>query len=256
MSDRTPRLAGKAALVTGGASGIGLATARRFAAEGARVALTDVNEEAGAEAARELGAAAFFLRHDVTSESGWEALMRECAARLGGVDVLLNSAGIFRFGTVEDTTLDEWRRTIAVNLDGTFLGCRAAVRAMRERGGSIINMSSVSGLRGDPDNAAYDASKGGVRLLTKSVALHCARRGYPVRCNSVHPGGIDTPMVRSYFAERPDPDAEARAWLREVPAGRLGRAEEIASLNLYLASDEASYVTGAEFTIDGGMSAA
>ena len=255
MNERTLRLAGKAALVTGGASGIGLATARRFVAEGARVVIADLDEAAGAQAAGELGAAAFFLRHDVTSEPGWEALMRECAARFGGVDVLLNSAGVFRFGTIEDTTLAEWRRTIAVNLDGTFLGCRAAVRAMRERGGSIINMSSVSGLRGDPDNAAYDASKGGVRLLTKSVALHCARRGYPVRCNSVHPGSIDTPMVRGCFASRPDPDAEARAWLREVPAGRLGRAEEIASLNLYLASDEASYVTGAEFTIDGGMTA-
>ena len=255
MSDRTLRLAGKAALVTGGASGIGLATARRFATEGARVAITDLDEGAGATAAHELGDAAFFMHHDVTSESGWEAVMRESVSRFGGVDVLLNSAGVFRFGTIEDTTLDEWRQTIAINLDGTFLGCRAAVRAMREHGGSIINMSSISGLRGDPDNAAYNASKGGVRLLTKSVALHCARRGYPIRCNSVHPGSIDTPMVRSYFTGRPDPEAEERAWLREIPVGRLGRAEDIASLILYLASDEASYVTGAEFTIDGGMTA-
>ena len=250
------RLAGKAALITGGASGIGLATARRFVAEGARVTITDLNEDLGSEAARGLGAAAFFVRHDVTRESDWEAVMRESTARFGAVDVLLNCAGIFRFGTIEDTTLEEWRQTIAINLDGTFLGCREAVRAMRGRGGSIINMSSVSGLVGDPDNAAYDASKGGVRLLTKSVALHCARRGYPIRCNSVHPGGIDTPMVRRYFSGRPDPGAEEREWLRLSPMGRLGRAEEIASLNLYLASDEASFVTGAEFTIDGGTSAA
>ena len=249
------RLAGKAALVTGGASGIGLAAARRFVAEGARVAITDRDEALGAAAARALGPAAFFVHHDVTSEADWEAAMDECVSRFGGVDIVLNSAGIFRFGTVEDTTLEEWRQTIAVNLDGTFLGCREAVRAMRGRGGSIVNMSSVSGLVGDPDNAAYDASKGGVRLLTKSVALHCAKRGYPVRCNSVHPGGIDTPMVRRYFAARPDPEAEERAWLRHSPIGRLGRAEEIASLILYLASDESSFVTGSEFTIDGGSTA-
>ena len=250
------RLAGKAALVSGGASGIGLAAARRFVAEGARVAITDRDEALGAAAARELGENAFFIRHDVTSESDWAAAMAECGSRFGGVDIVLNSAGIFRFGNVEDTTLEEWRRTIAINLDGTFLGCREAVRTMRERGGSIVNMSSVSGLVGDPDNAAYDASKGGVRLLTKSVALYCAKQGYPIRCNSVHPGGIDTPMVQSYFAARPDPEAEKRAWLRQSPIGRLGRAEEIASLILYLASDEASFVTGSEFTIDGGSTAA
>lgn len=250
------RLEGKAALVTGGASGIGLAAARRFVAEGARVAITDRDEALGAAAARELGEDAFFIRHDVTSEADWAATMQACVSRFGGVDIVLNSAGIFRFGNVEDTTLEEWRQTIAINLDGTFLGCREAVRAMRERGGSIVNMSSVSGMVGDPDNAAYDASKGGVRLLTKSVALYCAKQGYPIRCNSVHPGGIDTPMVRSYFAARRDPEAEKSAWLRQSPIGRLGRAEEIASLILYLASDEASFVTGSEFTIDGGSTAA
>ena len=250
------RLAGKAALVTGGASGIGLATARRFVAEGARVAITDRDEELGAEAARGIGPEAFFVRHDVTREDDWAAAMHECVSRLGAVDILVNSAGIFRFGTVEHTTLEEWRQTIAVNLDGTFLGCREAVRTMRERGGAIVNLSSVSGLVGDPDNAAYDASKGGVRLLTKSVALYCARQGYGIRCNSVHPGGIDTPMVRSYFSARPDPAAEEREWLRHSAIGRLGRPEEIASLILYLASDEAGFVTGAEFTIDGGSTAA
>ena len=250
------RVAGKAALITGGASGIGLAAARRFVAEGARVAITDRDEELGAAAARELGENAFFIRHDVTSEADWAAAVQACGSRFGGVDIVLNSAGIFRFGNVEDTTLEEWRQTIAINLDGTFLGCREAVRAMRKRGGSIVNMSSVSGLVGDPDNAAYDASKGGVRLLTKSVALYCAKQGYPIRCNSVHPGGIDTPMVRGYFAARPDPVAERRTWLRQSPIGRLGRAEEIASLILYLASDEASFVTGSEFTIDGGSTAA
>ena len=250
------RLASKAALVTGGASGIGLAATRRFVAEGARVAITDQDEGLGTAAARELGPDAFFMRQDVTSEADWEAAMHESVSRFGGVDVVLNSAGIFRFGNVEDTSLKEWRQTIAINLDGTFLGCREAVRAMRERGGSIVNMSSVSGIVGDPDNAAYDASKGGVRLLTKSVALYCAKQGYPIRCNSVHPGGIDTPMVRSYFADRPDPDAEKSAWLRQSPIGRLGKAEEIASLILYLASDESSFVTGSEFTIDGGSTAA
>ena len=255
-SVNSQRLAGKVALVTGGASGIGLAAARRFVAEGARVAITDRDESLGAAAARELGTVAFFTRHDVASETDWAAAMGECVARLGALDVLLNSAGIFRFGNVEDTTLEEWRQTIAVNLDGTFLGCREGVRAMRERGGSLVNMSSVSGLVGDPDNAAYDASKGGVRLLTKSVALYCAKQAYPIRCNSVHPGGIDTPMVRGYFAARPDPEAEKNTWLRQSPISRLGRAEEIASIILYPASDESGFVTGAEFTIDGGSTAA
>ena len=256
MSDHgRGRLAGNAALITGGASGIGLASARRFLAEGARVMVTDVNEASGVAAIEKLGDDARFLRQDVTHESHWDEVTEAAKRELGGLDVLVNCAGVFRYGTIEDTTLEQWRETLAINLDGTFLGCRAAVKAMRASGGSIVNLSSVSGLVGDADNAAYNASKGGVRLLTKSIALHCARQGYRIRCNSVHPGAIDTPMVRSYIQSRPDPQAEQRRWDGFQPIGRLGKAEEIAGLILYLACDESEFVTGAEFTIDGGTTA-
>ena len=250
------RLADKTALITGGASGIGLATARRFLDEGARVLITDIDETKAAATKAVLEEEAHFLPHDVTSESDWEQVMRSAKETLGGVDILLNCAGVLTYGGIELTSFELWRHTLSVNLDGTFLGCRAAVRAMRERGGgSIINLSSSAGLVGHPDSAAYDASKGGVRLLTKSVALYCAREGYGVRCNSVHPGGTYTPMVRNHFDAQPDPKAEEAAWLAALPLGRFAEAEEIAAMILFLASDEASFVTGAEFVIDGGKTA-
>ena len=249
------RLTAKRALITGGASGIGLATAERFVEEGAGVVITDIAEAKGATAVSRIGADARFFQQDVTRESEWDSVMAATLDALGGLDILVNCAGIFRYGTIEDTSFELWRNTIAINLDGTFLGCRAAVKAMRERGGSIVNLSSTSGLVGFPESAAYDASKGGVRLLTKSVALYCAREGYGIRCNSVHPGGTDTPMVRGYFDDQLDPKEEESDWLAALPLGRLAKPEEIASLILYLASDEASFVTGAEFTIDGGRTA-
>ncbi|MEE8535312.1 MAG: glucose 1-dehydrogenase [Kiloniellales bacterium] len=251
------RLDGRIALITGGASGIGRATARRFVAEGARVVITDVNEADGAAAADELGADGLFLAHDVTDEGAWEAVVARALEVFGRLDVLLNGAGVAGMDDdIDACTLTEWRRVLAVNLEGVFLGCRHGVRAMRQTGGgSIVNISSVLGLVGDHDCLAYSASKGGVRLLTKSVALHCARNGYNIRCNSVHPGYLETPMVMDELAAKADPEARLEEIVALHPLGRLGSPEDVANMILFLASDEASFVTGAEFTVDGGYSA-
>ena len=254
-TNATARIAGKTALITGGASGIGLATASRFMQEGAQVMITDIDGERGAKAIAKLGDNARFLAQDVTDEAGWDEVVGTTQDQLGALDILVNCAGVFWYGTIENTTYDLWKRLMAINLDGTFLGCRAAVKAMRDHGGSIINLSSTSGLRGFADCAAYDASKGGVRLLTKSVALHCARERYGIRCNSVHPGGTDTNMVREWFEDRGDAKAEENIWVEGTPVGRLGLPEEIAGLILFLASDEAGFITGAEYVIDGGKTA-
>ncbi len=250
------RLQDKVALVTGAASGIGRRCAQRFVEEGARVAMTDIDREGLVAAAAPLGAAACAIGHDVAGEADWEAAVAAATATFGRLSILVNSAGSGHAASIEDTTFEDWRRAMAVNADGTFLGCRAGVAAMKETGGAIVNLSSVSGLVGGHNLAAYNASKGAVRLLTKSVALHCARKGYGIRCNSVHPAFIDTPMVEALIARSRDP-ASARARLEaQIPLRRLGRAGEVADMIVYLASDEAAFVTGAEFVIDGGLTAA
>ncbi|MFL5221428.1 MAG: glucose 1-dehydrogenase [Microvirga sp.] len=249
------RLEGKVALISGGASGIGLATARRFAEEGASVVLADIDRAAGERACREVEGASFEPL-DVTSDENWRQAA-DAAAHRGALDILVNSAGIVAFGSIEDVSLEDWRRTMSVNLDGTFLGCRHGVRVMKEsgRGGSIVNLSSVSGIIGGHNIAAYNAAKGAVRLLTKSVALHCARKGYGIRCNSVHPGFVETPMLEAVVNQGRNPQ-DTRAKLQAgVPLGRNARPEEVAAMIAYLASDEAAFVTGAEFVIDGGVTA-
>jgi 3(or 17)beta-hydroxysteroid dehydrogenase len=249
------RLAGKIALVTGGASGLGLAAGKRFADQGGRVVLADI----AIEAARSAAAGSDRLEAielDVTDERAWERVVNDVVARYGKLDVLVNSAGIAPFADIETCTTDEWHRTMAVNVDSVFFGCRNGVRAMKETGGgSIVNISSVSGLIGGHNTAAYNASKGAVRLLTKSVALHCARRQYRIRCNSVHPTFVETPMLESVVALTRDPASTRAKLAASVPLGRIARAEEIADMLLYLACDESQFVTGAEFVIDGGMTA-
>ena len=246
------RVAGKVALVTGGASGIGRGCARVLAAEGARVVVADRDLERGAAVAEELGAPHGFAHLDVTDEEGWMRVM----ASIERLDVLVNSAGIAVWGDIEQLTLEQWRHQHAVNADGTFLGCRAAVGAMKHTGGgSIINLSSVAGLIGVADAAAYCSSKGAVRLLTKSVALHAARAGYNIRCNSVHPSFIDTPMVQQFVDAAPD-KAKARTFFeRAAPLKRLGEVDDVAKLVLFLASDESKFITGAELVVDGGLTA-
>jgi 3(or 17)beta-hydroxysteroid dehydrogenase len=252
----TGRLAGKGAFVTGAASGLGRAIARAYAAEGARLALADIAVEAGRAAAAELGASALFLEHDVTNEASWIAALESAAQALGRLDVVVNNAGIGPLGTIEKTTLEEWRRVHAVNLDGVFLGCKHGLPHLRAAGGgALINLSSVAGLIGTPTLAAYGSSKAAVRQLTKSVALHCAHRRDGIRCNSIHPVYIATPMVEAMVAGTRDPAATRAALAAHVPLGRLGEAEEVAALAVYLASDEARFVTGAEFVIDGGLTA-
>lgn len=248
------RMDGKVALVTGAASGLGKATALRLAEEGARVLCTDVDTEGGEAVAKEIGASAHFQRHDVTSEAQWEAALHEVTERFGGLHALVNNAGIVIVRSIEDTSLEEWRRQMAVNLDGAFLGCKHGLRAMREGGGSIVNLSSVAGLVGQPPFVAYSASKGGVRLLTKSVAAHCLQLALPVRCNSIHPGGIDTPMTRSLGEKIPGAGPTTLAVLDKMDvSGPLGRPIDVANLVLFLASDESQLINGAEIAIDGGL---
>jgi 3(or 17)beta-hydroxysteroid dehydrogenase len=250
------RLAGKFAFITGGASGIGLATAQRFAEEGAQVALADIND-AGVKAVAATNPAFFAVHLDVVDEASWDAAMAEALGRFGRLDILLNSAGIAPLGDIEKETLAQFRRVMAINVDGVFLGCRAGVVAMKDHGGSIVNMSSVSGLIGGNNIAAYNASKGAVRLLTKSVALHCARKQYGIRCNSVHPTFVETPMLMEGLNRRPE-DQRQRiedALRAQVPLGRFAKPVEIADLIVYLSSDESKFVTGAECVIDGGMTA-
>ena len=220
------RLHGKVALITGAASGIGRATAALFHAEGAKVAATDRNE-AGLKA---LGPDAdLILAQDVTDEARWREVVDAVLAAFGRLDILVNSAGIGVLGNIEQATLADWRKVHAVNVEGTFLGCREAVRAMKPTGGgSIVNLSSVAGIIGDASSAAYCASKGAVRLLTKSAALHCARAGYKIRVNSVHPSFAETPMVLEGIARAKDPDRVRAGLSRAAPMGRMGKAEEVA----------------------------
>ena len=248
------RLEGKTALVTGAASGIGLQTSIRLAEEGALVMMTDINHEEGLQQAEKLGANATFLKLDITEEEEWISILDETVKRFGHLDILVNSAGMVLIADVEQITLEDWRKVHAVNLDGTFLGCKHGVRVMKEFGvGSIINLSSVSGMIGGFNLAAYNSSKGAVRMLTKSVALHCARAGYGIRCNSIHPTFIETPMLESMIRDSPDPEKARQTLVRQVPLRRIGKPDDVAKMIVYLASDESTFVTGTEMVIDGGV---
>lgn len=243
------------ALVTGGASGIGAASARLLAAEGAKVMIADRDAEKGAQVAREIGASAKSVTLDVADAASWEAAVAATLKAFGGWNVLVNSAGILRHGSVESESLEDWRAIMEINVKGTWRGCRLAVAHMKETGGSIVNLSSIAGIEGGGDLCAYSVSKGAVRQLTKSIALYCAEHGWRIRCNSVHPGIIETPMLDTYFAEREDPQAERAAWDRVMPLGIRGEPEDIGHMIVYLASEESRLVTGAEMVVDGGAMA-
>ncbi len=250
---------GKSAIVTGGALGIGRACALKLAEEGAAVAVTDVDVSKGplvVEEIRSRGGDAIFINHDVSDESGWEHVVKLAVERYKKVDVLVNNAGVALAKDVEHTTLAEWSWLMSINLDGVFLGTKHAILAMKAAGGgSIVNLSSIEGLVGDPNLAAYNASKGGVRLLTKSAALYCAKSGYNIRVNSVHPGYIWTPMVENFLKSQGDVAQGRKALDSLHPIGHVGEPDDIAYGVLYLASDEAKFVTGTELVIDGGYTA-
>lgn len=249
------RLEGKVALISGGARGQGAVEARMFAAEGASVVIGDILDAQGRQTEaelQELGYNVTYVHLDVTSEADWEAAVQAAVSAYGKLDILLNNAGILIRKNIEDTTEADWDRIFAVNAKGVFLGTKAAIPALRENGGgSIINISSTAGLVGSPNgSASYTATKGAVRLFTKSTAIQHAAEG--IRCNSIHPGPIETDMIADTLN---DPDSMALR-MQRLPLGRVGKPSEIAYGAIYLASDESSFVTGAELVIDGGTTAA
>jgi NAD(P)-dependent dehydrogenase (short-subunit alcohol dehydrogenase family) len=247
-------LEGRTALVTGAASGIGLATARLFAEHGASVIVVDRDAAKLQEAYEQLaGSSHLSFILDVTDEDSWNTLAEAVEARFGRLDILVNNAGYGTFRSIADTTLDQWRSIIAVNLDSVFLATRALLPllAKSEVGGSIVNMSSIRGITGGANAASYCAAKGGVRSLTKAVALECAALGNRVRANSIHPGHIATPLTAAAHAD----EATHKMLLADIPIGRMGTAEDIADAILFLASDRSRYMTGAELVVDGGSTA-
>ena len=254
------RLKGKIAHVTGAGRGIGAAIAAAFRREGATVIAIDIDPPSRADAPARLGDSMSVWPLDVREEASWQALHAQILARFGRLDVLVNNAGItgLESGPIahdpEHATLEAWRAVHATNLDGVFLGCKHAIQAMRPRGtGSIINISSRAGIVGIPAAAAYASSKAAIRNHTKTVALYCAQQGLNIRCNSLHPAAILTPMWEPMLGHGPDRDANMAALVADTPLRRFGTPEEVAALAVMLASDEATYVTGAEFHIDGGI---
>ncbi len=255
-------LTGRVALVTGGARGLGAAAARALANAGAKVVITDIGD--GTETANSFGGA--YFKHDVTSEGEWAAAIAFAKSTYGGLDILVNNAGVFWVRPIAMTSLENFRRMQAVNVDGVFLGIKHAIPAIAERahqwdgGGSIINISSVAGLVGSANTLAYNASKGAVRLMTKGAAMECADLKLKIRVNSIHPGIIDTPMMEGAIntiskAAGTDVEAERARMARRHPLGRVGRDTDIANAVLFLAGDTSAFMTGSEVVVDGGMTA-
>ncbi len=255
------RVLDKTAIVTGAAAGIGRAVAELLAAEGARVVATDMNEAGVRDLAAAIKAThgeCVGLGHDVTSETRWQEVITEATARFGGPHILVNNAGIGGVGVDQDpesVTLEVLRQINAVNLEGVVLGCKHAIPAIHAAGGgAIVNISSLAAMLATPAIAAYGTGKAGVRQYTKSVAMHCAKKGYAIHCNSVHPGVIETAMTAGLFATRGNFEKGRENARKMIPTRELGRPEDVAYAVLYLASDESRYVTGAELVVDGGLS--
>lgn len=254
----TLRIKDKVCFITGAGNGIGKAIAERFAQEGAKLFLTDIDESSVQQVADDL-ANKYNIEtnaqlHDVTSEASWQDSVNNALFTFKTIDVLVNNAGIAIPGTVENTSLDDWRKTHAVNSEGTFLGCKTVIENMKKQGGSIINISSIEGLVGEANTAAYNSSKGGVRIFTKSTALHCAQHNYGIRVNSIHPGFIYTDMVKNALASLPAEQGKAMLenLFERIPFGEMGTTLDIANGCLFLASDESRYMTGSELVMDGG----
>lgn len=238
----------KVVLITGAASGLGLADAQVLAEQGARVVMTDIDAERGGDLAAQIGA--MFLPQDVADEARWAEVMAVVQAECGRLDGIVNNAGIAPIADIETTTTDMWRKTLAIHLDGTYFGCRAAIKLMKESGGgSIVNMSSTAALVGIPDYLAYSAAKGGIRAMTKAIAVHCRRAKLRIRCNSVHPGSINTPMVQNAVKQLMDIDLDDDAEKKRKAMG-IGEPRDVAHMVVYLLGDESKHVNGTEMVID------
>ncbi len=248
----TGRVEGKIALVTGGASGVGRATVQLFVKEGAQVVFTDLNVEAGETLAASLDGKAVFMRQDAASAADWDAVMAMVRERFGRLDILVNNAGILLKGSIEDATLDEWQRLMRVNADSVFLGCKAGVAMIKEggRGGSIINMSSIAGIAAKDDYAAYGASKAAIAGLTRAVAAHCRKSKYRIRCNSIHPDGIMTPMTAGSYPKGLD---ASRITIDGDPMNRACLPEDVAAAILFLADDASRAVNCIDLRVDSGQ---
>ncbi|MEM6648911.1 MAG: glucose 1-dehydrogenase [Pseudomonadota bacterium] len=251
----TGRLLGKKALITGGAQGLGLAFGKMFKEEGAKIVLTDIQGGKVKEAADAIGAAAG-LQHDVTSAEDWASVTARASATMGGLNILIHNAGIGSMGNIETETYENYRKVMAVDTDSVFLGTKAAMPYMKEsQPGSIVVISSVAGLRAQGNYLAYNTAKAAVAMMSKSIAMHCTKAGYQITCNSVHPVFTRTPILDPILLMRSTPEEGEAALVKNIPMRRLGEPEEVASMVTYLASDEAKFVTGSEFVIDGGMTA-
>ena len=253
------RVEGKVAIVTGAASGLGLASSKKLIQEGARVVLTDINQKALEtikEHLSEFSETQYSTEYlDVTSEESWQEILEKVELEYGKINILINSAGISLGSDIVSTDFEVWKKVHQVNLDSVFLGCKYAIPKLADYGpGSIINLSSISGIVAGWNTAAYNSSKAGVRLLTKSVALYCAKKGYDVRCNSIHPAFVNTPIldpIKQAFGD----DEAVRKLARQIPMNKIGDTDDVAYAVLYLASDESKFMTGSEIVLDGGLSA-
>ena len=247
------RVSGKVAIVTGGASGVGKEDAILLVKEGAKVVLTDLNEKDGSAVAAQIGENALFVKHDISSEDGWKEVIARTEERFGGVDILVNNAAILIAGAIEDTTLEDWQKIQRVNSDGYFLGCKYGYAAMKKRGGgSIVNMSSMAGIGGVSSFCAYSASKGAVAALTRSIAAYSRFHHIPIRCNSIHPDGIKTPMVFNLPRDPQKPPTVREGNDAKRLMARFCEPTDIANLVLFLASDESRFINGSEYRIDNG----
>ena len=256
LEDPMGRLTNKHVLITGGGSGIGRTTAKVLSDEGAKVVVSDINIDAVTQTAEDIGNSVIAIKHDVTDDESWKDVLEFSETHLGKLNVLVNCAGIAALGNIEETTFEDWKKIHSVDLDSVFLGCKFALPIMSKYGnGSIVNISSISGIIAGHNLAAYNSAKAGVRHLTKSIALHCARKSYNIRCNSIHPAFINTSMLDDILGH--DTRETGRVKLaQQVPLKTVGDTEDVAWAIVYLASDESKFMTGAEIILDGGLSAA
>ena len=249
------RLEGKVALITGGGSGLGEAMAKLFVKEGAKVVITDINDEGANRVKSEIGEGAIALHQNVVEEERWKEVVKETVDTFGALHILVNNAGIGATNSIDKVSFEKWKLCHSVNLDAVFLGCKYALDAIAESGGgSIINISSIAGVIAAHNGSSYNSAKAGVTHLSKSVALHCAKQHLNIRCNSIHPTFTETPIMNAYKKKFGEKEAMAK-FARQIPLGRVGQPNDIAYGALYLASDESSFVTGTELRIDGGISA-